>query len=98
MLNQIEKGKQLGIRLRFEKNQDYFWYCYAVQKRKEIYIVYESEISEKKMAEDLFEYENVKTYSSLEEVKNNFPYKYGTKFEDIHTLKGQVIFNADFYV
>ncbi len=94
----IEKGKQLGITKRIFSEGKYFWYEYAVQKVKDLYYVYESEIFEDKMAEDTFEYENISIYDSLDEVKSNVPQKYELRFEDIHILKGQKIFNPYFYV
>lgn len=50
------------------------------------------------MASEIYEYENVYKYTSLEDAIKNFPHKYEICFEDIHTLKGQKIFNVDFYV
>lgn len=98
MLKKLERGMQLGIEKRIEKKQKYFWYMYAVQKRADIYYVYECEIAEENMAQELFEYEKVNKYLSLDEVIQNFPCKYDMCFEDIHTLKGQKIFNVSFYV
>ena len=49
------------------------------------------------MAKEVCEYENIYKYLSFEDVKNSFPAKYGISFEDIHVLKGQKIFNVNFY-
>lgn len=97
MLNKIEQGMQLGIEKRIQKEQKYFWYSYAVQKKGNIYYVYEYEIAEENMAGEICEYENIYKYLSFEEVKKFFPSKYGIHFEDIHVLKGQKIFNVNFY-
>ncbi len=94
----IESGKQLGVEVRIWKDNKFFWYSYAIQKYREIYYVYECEISEDNMADETYEYETVKKYHSLTDVQNDFPQKYGLKFTDIHTLKGQYIFNVNFYV
>lgn len=58
MLKKIEKGMQLGIEKRIQKEQKYFWYSYAVQKKGNVYYVYE--------------YENIYKYLSFDEVKNFF--------------------------
>lgn len=50
------------------------------------------------MAQELYEFENVYKYLSLEEVQTKFPDKYEISFNDIHVLKGNKIFNVDFYV
>lgn len=50
------------------------------------------------MAQELYEYENVYKYLSLEEVQAEFWGKYEISFNDIHVLKGNKIFNVDFYV
>ena len=42
--------------------------------------------------------ENIYKYLSLDDVINNFPDKYGIHFEEIHPLKGQRIFDLDFYI
>jgi len=83
--------------LRIQKEQKWYWYSYAIQKKGNIYYVYESEIAEENMAREVWDYENVYRYSSLENAKKQFPHKYGTCFDDIHTLKGTTIFNVDFY-
>ena len=88
----IEKGTQLGIRLRVEKDTEPGWYDYAVQKKENLYYVYESEILESNMAQEKYEYETIERYLTLEEVKQNYPCKYGTRFADIHPLKGQKSF------
>ncbi len=93
----IELGKQLGLEIRVEKGHQFYWYSYAVQKKGNIYYVYESEIAEENMAAEVFDYEDVFRYASLEDVKRHFPCKYGTCFKDIHVLKGERIFNVDFY-
>ena len=98
MLNKIENGRQLGIEKRIKKGYRYFWYSYAVQKKEKIYYVYECEIAEDNMAEEIFEYENINRYLSIKDVKRYFPNKYGIKFEDINVLKGQRIFNINFYI
>lgn len=41
----IESGKQLGTALRVYKDQQYSWYEYAVQKKDNIYYVYESDLT-----------------------------------------------------
>ena len=96
--NKIELGKQLGLRLRIQKEQKWYWYSYAIQKKGNIYYVYEDEIAEENMAREVWEYENVYKYSSLEDAKKQYPHKYGTCFDDIHVLKGITIFNVDFYI
>lgn len=93
--NKIESGKQLGVDLRINKEQKYYWYSYAVQKKDNIYYVYESEIEEENMAGEAYDYEHVYKYSSLEDVKEHFPHKYGICFDDIHPLKGTRIFDVD---
>ena len=93
--NKIESGKQLGVDLRINKEQKYYWYSYAVQKKDNIYYVYESEIEEENMAGEAYDYEHVYKYSSLEDVKEHFPHKYGIGFDDIHPLKGTRIFDVD---
>ena len=102
MINQIERkielGKQLGINQMVQKGHRDYWYSYAVQKKGNTYYVYEFEIAVENMAAEESEYETVSKYSSLEDVKNYFPCKYGICFEDIHTLKGQRIFNVDLYI
>ena len=50
----IESGKQLGTALRVYKDQQYSWYEYAVQKKDNIYYVYESEIEEKNIEDSGF--------------------------------------------
>ena len=97
MISKIELGKQLGIEKRIQKEQNNYWYLYAIQKKENIYYVYECEIAEDNMVKEVFEYENVYKYSSLEDVKKYFPHKYETCFDDIHVLKGAKIFNVDFY-
>ncbi len=97
MRSKIELGKQLGLEIRIQKEQKNYWYSYAIQKKEDIYFVYESEITEENMAKEVFDYENVYKYSSLEDVKKHFPHKYETCFDDIHVLKGVKIFNVDFY-
>ena len=98
MINKIEKGIQLGVEKRIQKGQKFFWYSYALQKKGNIYYVYECEIEEDNMAQELYEFENVYKYLSLEEVQTRFSDKYGISFNDIHVLKGNKIFNVDFYV
>jgi len=98
MDKKIELGKQLGLALRVEKGQIFYWYSYAVQKKGNVYYVYESEIAEENMAAEVFDYEDVFRYASLEDVKRHFPCKYKTCFNDIHALKGERIFNVDFYI
>ncbi len=98
MINKIEKGVQLGVEKRIQKGQKYFWYSYALQKKDNIYYVYECEIAEDKMAQELYEFENVYKYFSLEEVYNQFPNRYEISINDIHVLKGNKIFNIDFYL
>ncbi len=98
MIKKIEQGMQLGIEKRIQKEQKYFWYSYAVQKKGNIYCVYECEIAEENMAAEVYKYENVYKYLSLEDVKNHFPCKYQICFEDIHVLRGQKIFNVNFYI
>ena len=97
MQKKIEQGKQLGIEKRIQRQQKHFWYSYAVQKKGDIYYAYEYEIAEDNMAKEVCEYENIYKYLSFEDVKNSFPAKYGISFEDIHVLKGQKIFNVNFY-
>ncbi len=91
----IEKGTQLGITLRVEKETEFGWYDYAVQKKENLYYVYESEILESNMAQEKYEYETITKYLTLEEVMQNYPCKYGTRFVDIHPLKGQRIFSVE---
>ena len=67
-------------------------------KKSNIYYVYECEIQEDNIAQELYEFENVYKYLSLEEVQTKFPDKYEISFNDIHVLKGNKIFNVDFYV
>ncbi len=98
MLKKLEKGMQLGVEKRIQKKEKYFWYSYAVQKKNDIYYVYECEIAEENLAQEVYEYENISRYLSLEEVIKNFPLKYEISFSDIHTLKGEKIFNINFYV
>ena len=98
MISKIEKGIQLGIEKRIKKGQNFFWYSYALQKKNHIYYVYECEIAEDNMAQEVYEFENVYKYLSLEEVQGKFPNKYEISFYDIHVLKGNKIFNVDFYV
>lgn len=98
MLNKIERGTQMGVAKKIKKGQKYFWYEYAVQKKNNIYYVYEYEIAEENMTMEVCEYENIHKYLSLEDVKNNFPGKYGIYFEEIHPLKGERIFNVDLYI
>lgn len=98
MIDKIEKGIQLGVEKRIQKGQKFFWYSYALQKKDNIYYVYECEIEEDNMAQELYEFENVYKYLSLEEVQTRFPDKYEISFNDIHVLKGNKIFNVDFYV
>ncbi|MBR4085804.1 MAG: hypothetical protein IKK33_16125 [Lachnospiraceae bacterium] len=98
MIDKIEKGVQLGVEKRIEKGQKVYWYSYAIQKKENVYYVYECEIAEDNMAQELYEFENVYRYLSLEEVQNKFPNKYEISFKDIHALKGNKIFNVDFYV
>ena len=50
------------------------------------------------MIKEIWEYENVYKYSSLEDAKKQYPHKYGTCFDDIHVLKGITIFNVDPYI
>lgn len=50
------------------------------------------------MAMEEYEYENVNKYISIEEVERNFNGKYDIRFSDIHTLKGQRIFNPFCYL
>ena len=99
----IELGKQLGIKKRIKKNDDFYWYSYAVQKIENTYIVYECEITEKNITkamdeEGYYEYENINKYQSIEEVERNFIEKYDIRFSDIGPLKGQHIFNPLFYL
>lgn len=96
--DKIEDGKQLGVEIHIKKNNIFFWYSYAIQKYKNTYYVYECEISENNIANETYEYETIKRYYSLVDVQNDFPEKYGLKFTDIHTLKGQHIFNVNFYI
>ena len=98
MINKIENGVQLGIEKRIQKGQKFFWYSCALQKRENIYYVYECEVAEDNMAQELYEFENVYKYLSLGEVQKNFPNKYECSFHDIYVLKGNKIFNVDFYV
>lgn len=97
MLNKIEKGQQLGLEKRIFKDGGYVWYSYAVQKKNDVYYTYECEIKEENMAAEIYEFENIFKYSSLDEVKENFPHRYETLFSDIQPLKGSRIFNAEFY-
>lgn len=69
MINKIELGKQLGIELRIQKGQKWYWYSYAIQKKENIYYVYEAEIAEENMAREVWDYENVYRYLFLEYVK-----------------------------
>lgn len=88
----IEKGTQLGVELRVEKDSEFCWYSYAVQKKEKMYYVYECEILESNMEQEKYEYETITKYLSLEDVIKNYPCKYGTSFDDIHPFKGQRIF------
>ena len=97
LLKKIEQGKQVGLEIRIPKMNTHFWYSYAVQKNDNTYYVYESEINEEKMASEEFEYEIVKKFNSIKDVIDNFPRKYGLSFYDIHVLKGERIFNINFY-
>ena len=97
MIDKIENGVQLGVEKRIQKGLKFFWYSYALQKRDNIYYVYECEIEEDNMAQELYEFENVYKYLSLEEVQTKFPNRYEISFNDIHVLKGNKIFNVDFY-
>ncbi len=98
MISKIEKGIQLGVEKRIQKGEKFFWYSYALQKKGSVYYVYECEIAEDNMAQEVYEFENVYKYLSLQEVQNKFPNKYEIFFNDIHVLKGNKIFNIDFYV
>lgn len=93
----IESGKQLGISVRVEKENNFYWYSYAIQKVDNIYFVYECEIDEDNMANEEYEYETVNKYSSFDEVEKNFVSKYDINFSDVGPLKGQYIFNPKFY-
>ena len=97
ILKKIEEGKQVGVSKQIEKNDEIYWYSYAIQKVKTTYIVYECEIAEDNMAIEEYEYENITKYSTLNEVKENYVEKYNIKFADIKPLKGHYIFNAEFY-
>lgn len=88
----------MGVEVRIQKNNKYFWYSYAIQKHNHVYYVYECEISEENMCTETYEYETVTRYNSLIDVEANFPQKYGLNFSDIHTLKGQHVFNVHFYI
>ena len=94
----IEKGTQLGIERRIKKSERFYWYSYALQKKDDIYYVYECEIAEDNMAQELYEYENIHKYSSLDKVQQEFSGKYGIRFDDIHVLKGKKLFNVEFYI
>lgn len=93
----LQSGKQVGIDKRIDKSGVFYWYSYAVQKVDDYYVVYECEIAEDNMAMEEYEYENVNKYLSVEEVEKSFPSRYGIKFSDIGSLKGQYIFNPYFY-
>lgn len=93
----LQSGKQLGIDKRIDRNGVFYWYCYAVQKADEYYVVYECEIAEDMMAVEEYEYENVAKYLTVEDVEKNFPERYEIKFSDIGPLKGQHIFNPYLY-
>jgi len=54
MRSKIELGKQLGLEIRIQKEQKNYWYSYAIQKKEDIYFVYESEITEENMAKEVF--------------------------------------------
>lgn len=94
----LERGKQLGISKRIQKEEKFFWYSYAIQKMDNIYYVYEYEIAEENMAMEEYEYESINKYQSFEEVLQNFSNKYGISIEDIAPLKGQRIFNVKLYI
>ncbi len=97
-VKRIEKGLQLGIEKRIQREQKYFWYFYAVEKKNDIYYVYECEIAEDNMSAEIYEFENISKYLSVQEVIKQFPCKYKICFEDINVLKGQKIFNVNSYI
>lgn len=97
MIDKIEQGKQLGIDKRICRENKYYWYSYAIQKKDDIYFVYECEIAEEKMAMEEYEYENINKYHFWDDVVKNFPGNYGIGFEDISALRGQRIFNVELY-
>lgn len=81
-----------------KKTPEYEWYKLEFGTCRIQVYVYECEIEEGDMAQELYEFENVYKYLSLEEVQAKFPNKYEISFNDIHVLKGNKIFNVDFYV
>ena len=90
--------KTNGFGITNTKKQFFFLVFLCSFKKGNTYYVYECEIDDKKIAMEEYEYETVKKYSSLQDVIDSFPGRYGSRFNDIHTFKGVRVFNVDPYV
>lgn len=93
IISKIEKGKQVGGRLDTDIKGVKYYESAGIQKWGESYRVGIFKIAEENMAQEIFEINEVKEFSTLleaiEYLKDNSP----ITFESMNTSKGQKIFD-----
>jgi hypothetical protein len=95
LFNLLERGKQLGHRISFERSGQLYWSGIGIQKVKNVYKVAVYEIAESKMASEEFEREEVRSFEDFAEAIRHIENTTAIKASDLQSCKGQRIFNPD---
>lgn len=92
----MEAGKQIGISLRYIREDELCWLCMGAQKWQGIYKFYYAEILERNMVAEEYICEELTCCASFEELVEVAKGKSAVSFRDMAPLRGQRIFNPNF--
>jgi hypothetical protein len=95
LFNLLERGRQLGHRISFERSDQLYWSGIGIQKVKNVYKVAIYEIAESKMAGEEFERDEVRSFEDFAEAIRHIENTTTIKASDLQPCKGQRIFNPD---
>jgi hypothetical protein len=89
VLSWISRGKQVGKDLWIERSGRRFYFQVAIQKKQSMYKVIVDEIDEKLMAAEVFEREEERTFTALDDAIAFIESTTPVKLADLQPSKGQ---------
>ena len=96
VIDQIEKGKQIGKVFSLQKNGLTYWSSVGIQKHEGVYKVYIDMIEESKMSAEEYAREEFSRFMTANEALNYAVAESGLSEEEFTPCKGQKIFNPAF--
>ncbi|UOG75806.1 hypothetical protein MTX78_04220 [Hymenobacter tibetensis] len=94
--NWLENGQQIGKAIYELKDQQLYHTSVAIQKWQDLYKVSVTEIAEANMVAEQFDFDEVSTFRSFDEVVVFFAHNSPVALLELKPLKGQKLFNPAF--